>query len=90
MAESNSERKLIGKPKYITENHNHDGIDRRGFLECMAWAGTGLLCLMQGGVLRSYPLSEVTRDQIEGLHSESREGTCRHARTCTREGRAPT
>lgn len=24
--------------KRITENHNADGIDRRGFLECMAWA----------------------------------------------------
>jgi hypothetical protein len=22
---------------------NEDGIDRRGFLKCMAWAGTGLL-----------------------------------------------
>jgi plastocyanin len=33
-----------------------DGIDRRGFLKCMAWAGTGALCVMQGGVLRSYAL----------------------------------
>jgi len=37
----------------IRENLNHDGIDRRGFLECMAWAGTGTLCVMQGGVLKS-------------------------------------
>ena len=22
-------------------DHNHDGVDRRGFLKCMAWAGTG-------------------------------------------------
>jgi len=27
-----------------------DGIDRRGFLSCMAWAGTGLLWTMTGGV----------------------------------------
>lgn len=27
-----------------------DGIDRRGFLECMAWAGTGLLWRMAAGV----------------------------------------
>ncbi|HLJ77116.1 MAG TPA: metallophosphoesterase [Acidobacteriaceae bacterium] len=27
-----------------------DGIDRRGFLSCMAWAGTGLLWTMVGGV----------------------------------------
>ncbi|HZC65729.1 MAG TPA: hypothetical protein VE545_04090, partial [Candidatus Dormibacteraeota bacterium] len=36
--------------------HNHDGVDRRGFLKCMAWAGTGALCVMQGGVLKSYAL----------------------------------
>ena len=28
----------------------HDGIDRRNFLSCMAWAGTGLLWSMVGGV----------------------------------------
>jgi 3',5'-cyclic AMP phosphodiesterase CpdA len=37
-------------------DHNHDGIDRRGFLKCMAWAGTGALCIMSGGVLKSYGL----------------------------------
>ena len=38
----------------IKENLNSDGIDRRGFLKCMAWAGTGTLCVMQGGVLKSF------------------------------------
>ena len=28
-----------------------DGIDRRGLLKCMAWAGTGLLWTVSGGVL---------------------------------------
>jgi Icc protein len=41
----------------ILHDHNHDGIDRRGFLKCMAWAGTGALCVVQGGVLKSYSLS---------------------------------
>jgi hypothetical protein len=27
-----------------------DGIDRRGFLKCMAWAGTGLVWTMSGGI----------------------------------------
>src|SRR5580698_10625409 len=27
-----------------------DGIDRRGFLKCMAWAGTGLVWSFAGGV----------------------------------------
>src|SRR5512138_2469278 len=43
----------------LLNDHNHDGIDRRGFLRCMAWAGTGVLCVMEGGVLKSFPLSGV-------------------------------
>jgi len=31
----------------------NDGIDRRNFLSCMAWAGTGLIWTMVGGVPRS-------------------------------------
>jgi 3',5'-cyclic AMP phosphodiesterase CpdA len=42
----------------ILHDHNHDGIDRRGFLKCMAWAGTGAFCVMRGGVLNSYSLSK--------------------------------
>jgi len=38
-----------------------DGVDRRGFLTCMAWAGTGALFLMDGGVLKSYSLSNMPR-----------------------------
>jgi 3',5'-cyclic AMP phosphodiesterase CpdA len=41
------------KEKFIQQNHNHDGLDRRGFLECMAWAGTGMLWTVGGGVLSS-------------------------------------
>ena len=39
-------------PDAILLDHNHDGIDRRGFLKCMAWAGTGALCVLEGGVLK--------------------------------------
>ena len=29
---------------HAAENDDHqDGVDRRGFLKCMAWAGTGLV-----------------------------------------------
>jgi Icc protein len=31
-------------------NLNKDGIDRRGFLECMAWVGTGLVWTVSGGI----------------------------------------
>jgi 3',5'-cyclic-AMP phosphodiesterase len=41
----------------LVNDHNRDGVDRRGFLKCMAWAGTGALCVMEGGVLKSYNLS---------------------------------
>ncbi|PYY05928.1 MAG: metallophosphoesterase [Acidobacteria bacterium] len=30
-------------PKILDGNQSNDGINRRGFLKCMAWAGTGLL-----------------------------------------------
>jgi hypothetical protein len=39
--------------KRITRNLHEDGLDRRGFLECMAWAGTGMLWTISGGVLGS-------------------------------------
>src|SRR5436190_10087698 len=48
------------KKDELLHDHNHDGIDRRGFLKCMAWAGTGALCVMQGGVLKSYSMSRLS------------------------------
>jgi hypothetical protein len=33
----------------ILYDHHHDGIDRRGFLRCMAWAGAGALCVLEAG-----------------------------------------
>ena len=35
-----------------------DGIDRRNFLECMAWAGTGLIWSMVAGVPTSKLLAD--------------------------------
>jgi len=39
---------------------NDDGIDRRGFLQCMQWAGTGLLWTLAGGVPVSRMLGQPT------------------------------
>lgn len=47
------------KTDELVHDHNEDGVDRRGFLSCMAWAGTGALFLMEGGVLKSYSLSKL-------------------------------
>jgi Icc protein len=44
----------------ILHDHNNDGINRRGFLKCMAWAGTGALCVINGGVMKSYSLSRLS------------------------------
>jgi len=40
-------------PKRIIHDHSNDGIDRRGFLECMAWAGTGVVWTISGGIASS-------------------------------------
>jgi 3',5'-cyclic-AMP phosphodiesterase len=40
-----------------------DGIDRRGFLKCMAWAGTGLVWTLAGGVPTSRAFGEPTRNK---------------------------
>ena len=48
---------------------NGDGIDRRGFLECMAWAGTGVLWMMTGGILKSYGMSQMIDRATGGLKS---------------------
>ena len=44
----------------ILFNHVNDGVDRRGFLKCMAWAGTGVLWTMTGGILKSQSLSQLS------------------------------
>src|SRR3982751_1435259 len=36
-----------------SDNPLLDDVDRRGFLSCMAWAGTGMLWTMSGGIPRS-------------------------------------
>src|SRR5690348_9062030 len=54
----------------IQFDHNHDGIDRRGFLKCMAWAGTGAFCVMRGGVLKSYSLSRLAELDPSAMKGE--------------------
>src|SRR5437899_11835908 len=46
---------------HISHDHEHDGIDRRGFLQCMAWAGTGLLWTVSGGGLVSKTLAQIAK-----------------------------
>jgi Icc protein len=44
----------------ITHDHHKDGIDRRGFLECMAWAGTGVLWTIGAGMPSSRAFGQST------------------------------
>jgi 3',5'-cyclic-AMP phosphodiesterase len=57
---------LLGSNDVLVHDHNNDGVDRRGFLKCMAWAGTGAVCVMQGGVLKSFALSEYDKKKMKG------------------------
>ncbi len=52
-------RHLAADSDPIEHNHENDGVDRRGFLKCMAWAGTGMLWTMSGGLLASKILSPI-------------------------------
>jgi 3',5'-cyclic AMP phosphodiesterase CpdA len=47
------------KNNHIEEDKNNDGIDRAGFLKCMAWAGTGVLWMMSGGIMKSFGMSQM-------------------------------
>jgi Icc protein len=51
--------------KFIRDNLNKDGVDRRGFLQCMAWAGTGMLYVMKGGILSSLPIGSAITEAAQ-------------------------
>jgi 3',5'-cyclic AMP phosphodiesterase CpdA len=42
----------------IVHDSSNDGVDRRGFLKCMAWAGTGLVWSISSGLLSSRVLGQ--------------------------------
>jgi len=44
--------------KRIIRRNSDDGIDRRGFLECMAWSGTGVVWAIAGGIPTSRAFSQ--------------------------------
>ncbi|MFL5603877.1 MAG: cupredoxin domain-containing protein [Gemmatimonadaceae bacterium] len=44
---------------YIVDDTSEDGIDRRGFLRCMAWAGTASVWALSGGIPTSFALNRL-------------------------------
>ena len=55
---------------FIEDDKTNDGINRRGFLKCMAWAGTGAYFVLQGGVLKSFAMGEVAKHSAKELKGE--------------------
>jgi 3',5'-cyclic-AMP phosphodiesterase len=45
----------------MTKRDDQTECDRRGFLKCMAWVGTGAVWTMAGGVLKGSPLEHAVR-----------------------------
>ena len=67
----------MSEPDTDTPSTDEDGIDRRGFLGCMTWAGTGVLWTLAGGLpqamglgkaLAAEPASAFTFLQISDSH----------------------
>ncbi len=52
-----------------SKSSSHDGVDRRGFLDCMAWAGTGLLWTFSGGVPTSRLFADASSPEKAGSFS---------------------
>lgn len=64
------------KEKIILHDHNTDGLDRRGFLECMAWAGTGMIWTASGGMLGSLLLpGRAAADDLSGISGTMAKGS---------------
>jgi Icc protein len=56
----------MARPDDTTPSPDADGIDRRGFLECMTWAGTGVLWTLGGGLPLSVSLGRAMAAEPAG------------------------
>lgn len=55
---------------YIIHDHYDDGIDRRGFLKCMAWAGTGVIWAISGGVPKSFGFAQIAKGETSTIKGD--------------------
>lgn len=51
---------------YIEHEPDHDDIDRRGFLKCMAWAGTGVVFTVAGCGVTTHRLGSANAAKVTG------------------------
>jgi hypothetical protein len=54
---------------YIEHEHDDDEVDRRGFLKCMAWAGTGVVFALSGCGATTKRLSTTTAARPLSAHA---------------------
>jgi 3',5'-cyclic-AMP phosphodiesterase len=52
--------------RYIEVEQDHDEVDRRGFLKCMAWAGTGVIFTLTGCGVTTQRLGDKTAARASG------------------------
>jgi Icc protein len=60
----------------ITRDPSNDGVDRRGFLKCMAWVGTGMVWTVSGGILGCSRVGQDTEASDPGPETPAGGFTC--------------
>jgi plastocyanin len=55
----------MNKESCVKQNDDETVQDRRGFLQCMAWVGTGAMWTLAGGVLKGMPIEQSARGAIQ-------------------------
>jgi Icc protein len=48
----------------MTKKHDEMDFDRRGFLQCMAWVGTGAMWTLASGVLKGMPIEQAAQGDM--------------------------
>src|SRR5213593_4913448 len=55
-----------GRRKSMAKKHDDSEWDRRGFLKCMAWVGTGAAWTLTSGVLKGMSIEQAARTGTMG------------------------
>ena len=66
----------------IGQDRSDDGVDRRGFLRCMAWAGTGMVWAVSGGILGCNRLGKDSAETQDAAKSKGGTGRPQISITC--------
>ena len=64
--------------EYVAHSDEGKELDRRRFLKCMAWVGTGAIWTMSSGVLKGSPLGQMHRG-VMTAHAPADCGSSRSA-----------